>query len=119
MAGLITFGENESWSVATWVFAHVLRQTLPHVPVGHYHLISMMRDEMRDDHQHFLDFANASIREKSDLLAAFTNGLKQTERDGAVAFADPEFYPGFVDRFEDLINLLSAHLQATNDSNTR
>jgi len=116
MAGLIMIGENESWSVATWVFSHVLRQTIPFIPPGNKRLVLELEQEMLDDRLHYVDLSHTTIAEKQMFLDALKRGLEQTTRDGADAFADPEFYPGFVDRFRELVDLCSRQLNMAHES---
>jgi len=110
MAGLIRVEEKISWSAASWAFGHVIRVTLPFLSHENEGLISILKEASLEGRLDYLDLRPISVKEKSALLAAFKNGLQRTETDGAAAFSDPEFYPGFLARFNELIVMLESHL---------
>ena len=109
MAGLIEVNKDKVWSVAGWVFDHVLRQTLPHIPAGSQELSSVLRGATVN-RLNYVDAGRFTTAEKRVLLGALRDGLRDTEEGGSGAFGDPAFYPGFIDRFKELIDLLSSDL---------
>ena len=108
MAGLIKLSEDRSWSAASWVFDHVLRQTIPSLQPGHERLSVELSNALLEGRLDSLDLSTASDDEKRAFLAALHEGFGKTERDGRESFSDPTFYPGFIARFKELIDLVSA-----------
>jgi hypothetical protein len=117
MAGLIRVNENKAWSAAGWVYDHVLRQSVPYVPADSRRLLSVLKNGMVEGLSH-IDLSALSPTDKRIFLRALKEGFRHTEEGGSSAFAEPEFYPGFIDRFKELIDMLSADLKES-DENVR
>ena len=58
----------------------------------------------------YLDLSVRMPADKRIFLRALKSGLRSTEEGGSDAFNDPTFYPGFVDRFRELIDMLATDL---------
>lgn len=110
MAGLIRVNENKSWSTAGWVFDHVLRQSIPYVPVDEQRLLSALGKGMIEG-VGYINLSALPPADKQVFLRALRDGLRHAEECGRSAFGDPAFYPGFIDQFGELINMLSSDLK--------
>ena len=115
MAGLIRVSEKKAWSVAGWVFDHVLRQTFPYIPADNRRLLSVL-DKGMIEGVNYIDLSVLSSTDRQVFLRALKDGLRHTEEDGSKAFAEPTFYLGFIERFKELIDMLSSDLDESNVS---
>lgn len=104
MAGLIQLKELQ-WSAAGWVFDHVLRLVQQHLPAERSGRILELIDESATG------LNRISLDDLSpDELAIFHQALEQTylqiEREGPNSFNSPEFYNGFMDRLQELLEMI-------------
>jgi hypothetical protein len=111
MAGSITLGDGQSWSVASWVFDHVLRQSISLIPPNFERLNAELNEVLLEGRLDYLDLRTASKDERRAFLVALQKGLARTETEGSESFSDPTFYPGFIARFKELIELVSANVE--------
>lgn len=111
MAGSIRISEDQGWGAAGWVFRHVLRQTIPALQPANERLIVALSNALLEGHLEYVDLSAASDDEKRAFLAALHEGLAKTEKEGSESFHDPEFYPGFIARFKELIDLVEANVK--------
>lgn len=111
MAGSIIISKDQSWSAAGWVFRHVLRQSIPALKPANKQLIVALSNTLLESRLEFVDLSTSSDEEKRALLAALHEGLAKTEREGPESFGDPEFYPGFIARFKELVELVEADVK--------
>ena len=65
MAGLIKVEENISWSAASWVFDHVVRQTLLYVSNDHESLISVFKEASLQSRLDYVDLSVMSVEDDS------------------------------------------------------
>jgi hypothetical protein len=107
MAGGIRISKTQSWTAAGWVFRHVLRQTIPLLQPTNERLIAELSDALLEGHLEFVDLSDGSDDEKRAFLAALQQGFAKTQTEGSESFAEPTFYPGFIARFKELIDLVS------------
>ena len=104
MAGLIELNE-DSWSVATWVFNHVLRLTRPHLPdEGSSRILELIGEA--DEGREYLPLQKLSLSERKIFRTAAEQAYREIEAEGSSSFADPEFFPPFMDRFRELLEML-------------
>jgi len=115
MAGLIRISNEEAWSVAGWVFDHVLRQSVPFIPANNQRLLSVLKKGMVEG-VGYIVLSVLSPSDKQIFLRALRGGLRHTEEVGSSAFAEPTFYPGFIDQFRELIDMLSSELNGPEES---
>ena len=101
MAGLIQIGEKQ-WSVAGWVFDHVLRLARQQLPTDGASKIRDLIDQSATGLNH-LSLDNLSRDELSIFYQALEQGYLKVEREGRSSFGTPEFYSGFMDRFDELL----------------
>ena len=111
MAGSITVSKDQSWSAAGWVFRHVLRQTIPAIHPANERLIVALSNAFLEGRLEYVDLSPLSADEKRAFLEALREGFAKTEKDDSESFGDPEFYPGFILRFKELIDLVAADVK--------
>ena len=58
----------------------------------------------------YLDLSVLPPADKRICLRALSSGLRSTEEGGSDALHDPTFYPGFIDRLRELIDMLATDL---------
>ena len=104
MAGLIQLKEQE-WSVAGWVFDHVLRLARQHLPrEGSLRILDLI-DESASGLNH-ISLDDLSPDELSTFHQALERAYRQIEREGPNSFSTPQFYSGFMDRFHELLEMI-------------
>lgn len=111
MAGSIQVNRNDCWSVAGWVFDHVLRLTREQLPSeGTETILQLMRNaEQGAGHMSLTVLAPEELTAFRDALHA---AYRQAELQGSKSFAEPAFYSGFMERFKDLVDMVD-HARAT------
>jgi len=115
MAGAIKISDGEGWSAASWVFDHVLRQSVPFIPAENERLLSEVKKGVIEDGLDYIDLSEVSHTDKRVFLRALEDGFRLTESQGDKSFADPEFYPGFIERFKELIDAVSSNVAQAED----
>lgn len=105
MAGLIKVDKENTWSVAGWVFDHVIRLTREHLPKNSPPKILELLAKAETGLNYF------SLDELSPAeIAIFRSALEEAymkEQSGVgKSFGDPEFYPRFMARFEELLKMV-------------
>jgi hypothetical protein len=107
MGATIKLTDDQSWVAASWVFDHVLRQTIPHIPTTNQRLAGELKESLLEGQLDHLDLSSTSAADKRVFLSALRAGLARTKEEGSEAFSDPQFYPGFIARYQELIDLVS------------
>jgi hypothetical protein len=104
LSGVISKNEQEAWVVASWVFRHVARLVLPHLEATDKVAQELARAEVDD----FLDInlLTLSAEDLGRFRIAIRAAYKDAERAGAQSFSSPEFYGSFMDRFNDLLEMI-------------
>jgi len=104
MAGLIQLREHQ-WSVAGWVFDHVLRLAREHLPSeGSLRILDLM-DEAATGLNH-ISLDDLSLTEFETFRQALEKAYLDIEREGSSSFSTPEFYNGFMTRFDELLQMM-------------
>lgn len=104
MAGLIQLKEQQ-WSVAGWVFDHVLRRARQHLPrEGSLRILDLI-DESPPGFNH-ISLDDLSPDELSTFYQALERAYLQIEREGPNSFNTPQFDSGFMDRFRELPEMI-------------
>ena len=105
MAGLIEL-KGQQWSVAGWVFDHVLRLARRHLPCDGFESIMDLIDESSASGMNHISLNDLSPDELSTFHQALERAYIQTENEGPASFSTPEFYGGFMDRFHELLEMI-------------
>ena len=105
MSGLIKSEEGEAWIAATWVFDNIMSLTRKHLDQTLSNLHSLL-DSFLDEEQNplrYLESGRLTLAERSALGQALHIAYRDAANAGSECFSSPEFYPGFMERFRELI----------------
>ena len=105
MAGLIRLNENQEWSVSGWVFDQVLRISREHLPTADSSRILELVDRAETG-LNYISLENLSPREIKIFREALDSAYQEMLNRGSDSFGDPEFYPGFMKKFEELLEMI-------------
>ena len=106
MAGAIRIDENTGWSAAGWVFDHVLRMTRKHLPEAESSKILELMDRAELPGVNYLSLKTLTTSEVVIFREALERAYQELQILGPESFNDPTFYPGFMDRFQELLDLM-------------
>jgi hypothetical protein len=105
MAGLISVNKEKTWSAANWVFDHILRVSRKHLPrEGSARIVELMENIVPGLYS--LSLENLSPAEIKIFREALYAAYEEVLSAGRESFGEPEFYPGFMKRFEELIEMI-------------
>jgi hypothetical protein len=119
MSGSIGFKDEQSWVAANWAYDHVMRLMRKHLPEDCSARLLRLMDESDNPLRHI------SLDELSpDEIGHFRESLMKAYEDakfsGPESFASPEFYPGFMGRLKELLDLvIHGNLRDQNTSEKR
>lgn len=109
MSGYIKINENKSWMVAGWVFRNVIEDSLPYIAKeSNQRLLPAL--EKGFEGIEYIDLADVPLLEKKAFLRALEKALEEREAKGSTLFGDPSFYPGYIDRFKELVEMITADI---------
>jgi hypothetical protein len=57
----------------------------------------------------YIQLGELSLSERAALTRALEMAYREAEEAGSQSFDTPEFYPGFMDRFRELLKLITEH----------
>lgn len=105
MAGLISVNKQKTWSAANWVFDHILRVSRKHLPrEGSARILELIDNIVPGLNS--LSLEALSPEEMKIFRKALEDAYQEILTSGKQSFGEPEFYPGFVQRFEELLELV-------------
>lgn len=110
MAGTLELREDAMWGPAGWVFDLVLERIASELSDSE--LARMLRTATTEGGSGYLDLRALGTDHFGELLNAAERAFELTERESPTVFERPEFHPGLVDRFRDLIMLMRADSRA-------
>lgn len=103
MSGFIRIDENRAWSTAGWAFDHVLRVTRPHLLEAESSKLLELIDRVTITEVYYMSLKDLTSNEMQTLREAFEKGYQDMVTRGPESFADPTFYPGFMESFRELL----------------
>ena len=105
MAGLIRINEEQEWSVAGWVFDHVLRVARSHLPqAGSSRIVELINNA--ETGLNYISLEGLCPEEVKIFREALEAAYQEVLSAGKQSFGEPEFYPGFMQRFEELLEMV-------------
>lgn len=109
MAGDIKVNEGRLWMVAGWVFRNVIEDTLPFIPrAENGNLLHAIDEGFGEGRLEYVNLASVPPGEKRAFLEALESAFRERELRGSGVFSDPSFYPGYMGRFRELIEMVAA-----------
>lgn len=106
MAGLIRIDENKAWSAAGWAFDHVLRITRKHLPEAESSNILKLIDHAEIPGVNYLSLKTLTASEVQTFHKALKSAYQEMLSAGPESFREPTFYPGFMECFRELLELM-------------
>lgn len=104
MSGMVAKSSGEAWTVASWTYRHMVRLVLEHLDRNDP-LVERLIEAERSGLL-MLDLRSVSSSELERFRRALTAAYADAASAGPSSFGTPEFYPGFMDRFRELLELL-------------
>lgn len=105
MAGLISVNKEKTWSAANWVFDHILRVSRKHLPTeGSARIVELIDDIVPGLNS--LSLKDLSPEEMKIFRKALEDAYQEILTSGSESFGEPAFYPGFMERFEELLDMV-------------
>ena len=107
MSGVIGIRPKVSWVAPGWIFDGVLNRIAEIVQETNVHLAERVRNGTSDRQAFgYLDLGDWTREERRLFLAAALEARARCERAGPVSWHDPKTFPGYMKRFEELIEAL-------------
>lgn len=108
MSSDITNLQGERWHAPGWVFRKILDKTAEILRQNYSlelaRLITNEEDYVRATENFYL--SNLSNEDYRTLFLALQKAYHQFETEGSHNWYKPEFFPGFMDRFKELLEIL-------------
>lgn len=105
MAGLISVNKQKTWSAANWVFDHILRVLRKYLPIeGSARIVALIDNIVPGLNS--LSLEDLSPEEMKIFRGALEAAYQEVLSAGKESFGEPEFYPGFLERFEELLEMV-------------
>jgi hypothetical protein len=105
MAGLISVNKQKTWSAANWVFDHILRVSRKHLPTESSARIVELIDNIVPG-LNSLSLEDLSPEEMKIFRKALEDAYQEILSSGRESFGEPDFYPGFMKRFQELLEMI-------------
>ncbi|AKT38519.1 hypothetical protein [Chondromyces crocatus] len=113
MSGVIVLGDNADWIVAGWVYDNVLAYIAEELEPSRRELAQLLLNSRTGVALGYCDLSGLDAGQFQSLAQAAARALSAVKKRGPSAFHYPSFYPGFVDRFEELRRLLEGDARLT------
>jgi hypothetical protein len=114
MAGIIFISDGVSWSPASWVYDNLLRATASVLAVDAPELNQEVLEAQTQVNGGFLDMRPWSTTSKQVFHEAVMKAVATYLEAGARSFAEPEYYPGFMEQLQKLLSKLADTVPAPN-----
>lgn len=108
MAGAVLINQNSGWSAAGWVHNYILFKVSEKLKPEPETELSKKLAIAPTDVTGCLNLENLSAVEYQLFAEALIQAFEEGEREGPSSFADPPFFPGFLERFKELVELVKA-----------
>ena len=105
MAVIIKVNKQKTWSDASWVFNNILRVSRKHLPIEGSARILELIDNITPG-LNSLSLEDLSPEEMKLFREALKGAYHEMLTSGRQSFGEPEFYPGFMQRFEELLEMV-------------
>ena len=111
MAGTLEIADDLCWMPAGWVFDNVLER-MSAALIGNDDALSekLLRSRTQEN-AGYLDLRSCGASQISILIQAADDSYAKAQNEGPASFYDPKFYPGFMNQFQNLREMLRARLR--------
>lgn len=111
MAGTLEISDELCWMPAGWVYDNVLERMASSLKDNDVSLAGILLQSRTDENGGHCDLRMCDASQFLKLVQAADDAYAQVESEGAGSFHDPASYPGFVDQFRRLREMLYARQQ--------
>lgn len=106
MAGTLEISGDLCWMPAGWVYDNVLERMASFLKDKDASLSDMLLQSRTDENGGYIDLRICDANRLTALVQAADGAYAQVESEGASSFYDPTSYPGFLDQFRKLLEML-------------
>jgi hypothetical protein len=93
---------------AGWVYDNVLERVASFLNGKDDSISVVLLQSTTENNGGYLDLRRINPAQFLILIEAASSVLAEIEAEGAISFADPQSYPGFLKQFQELIDMLRA-----------
>lgn len=111
MAGTLEISDELCWMPAGWVYDNVLERMASFLKDKDASLAAILLQSRTEENGGYCDLRMSDASRFLKLVQAADDAYAQIESEGASSFHDPASYPGFVDQFRKLREMLHARQQ--------
>jgi hypothetical protein len=106
MAGTVKLPRGRHWLPAGWVYDNVLERVAAILRSHNDSLAARLLESRIEVNGGHLDLEKSDAETLRLLLNAADEAYRQCEADGRSSFCQPEFFPGFMQRFAEFRQIL-------------
>jgi hypothetical protein len=106
VAGTLEITDELCWMPAGWVYDNVLERLAMVLKASSPSLSTTLLQSRTHENGGYLDLRGCGTHHLSSLVQAADQAYAQVENEGANSFDDPAFYPGFMEQFQQLREML-------------
>ncbi len=107
MSGVVKLDADRSWVVAGWAYDSVLEMTQKYLDEEPGSALAEAIRTGTGAYLSYITLERLSPAARRRFRHAVCLALADAEREGPGSFHSPEFYPGFIARFRELVELLA------------
>ena len=111
MAGTLEISDDLCWMPAGWVYDNVLERLASNVKDKDASLASLLLQSRTGENGGYCDLRGCAANELLMLEQAAADAYAQVKREGPSPFHDPSSYPGFLEQFRTLREMLRGRRQ--------
>jgi hypothetical protein len=108
MAGTICITDRLVWAPAGWVYDNALESIASQLTQQQPELAARLLESRTEINGGYLDLRKLDATGYSDLIKAADAAYREFEARGSESFRRPDFYPGFMNHFRQLADLLKS-----------
>jgi hypothetical protein len=108
MAGTLEITETLCWMPAGWVYDNVLRDLATSLQAANSPLSCLLLSSITEENGGYCDLRDCEGVQLRQLICAARTTYSSTAQKGPDAFGDPRFYAGYMEQFQQLIEMLEA-----------
>jgi hypothetical protein len=106
MAGTLVLPHNHCWMPSGWVYDNVLERMATILRSSNQPLATMLLESRIEANGGYLDLEMSDADALRQLLKVADKAYLQFEAEGPSSFSQPESFPGFMQRFRELREIL-------------